>query len=492
MSKIQKKSSNRKSSGTPMKMLIAQEMSEVVECKQKSPTNLVAKLMGLDSLSMQFPNQRSHSKGCTQHNQSKSLSGIQVEFPQHGRSYSESDEYGGYIDIYDKWQQSLNENGSPNEKKMDHVCQKLKEAKRLAPDEKLQQSKEFQDAVEVLSSNRDIFLKFLQDPNSLVSRDLQSVPSPPYTKRITVLKPAKMMGGAKFSKDLDGYSPPESEDVYDIQPTRIVVLKPGHGDKLSEEEDDRVQESKEMAMGHRRDEVLLPSSSVFSNGCIGDDSSFNKSDTEFANGNLSDSEALSPISRHSWEFLNSQYSASSYSQAAYSPESSVCREAKRRLSERWALMASTNQTTFVEQRDVRTSSSTLGEMLSLSEKVNEDDKDKKETPKHLLRSKSLPSSVYSDRLNGELPGSGEEQTKKTSGKSSSKWSISNLFFSRSKKSRKEKSFASHCTDESQSKGGETSESMVYPHEKVGNSMKRLEKVKKMFQKSQVIQYSHLK
>ncbi|KAF5959438.1 hypothetical protein HYC85_000647 [Camellia sinensis] len=49
------------------------------------------------------------------------------------------------------------------------VRQKFIEAKRLATDEKLRQSKQFQDVLEVLSSNKDLFVKFLQEPNSLFS-----------------------------------------------------------------------------------------------------------------------------------------------------------------------------------------------------------------------------------------------------------------------------------------------------------------------------------
>nr|GMD13653.1 uncharacterized protein LOC109161751 isoform X1 [Ipomoea batatas] len=57
------------------------------------------------------------------------------------------------------------------------------------------------------------------------------------------------------------------------------------------------QNQHENLAGHRRDETLLPS--VFSNGYIGDESSFNKSENEYAAMNLSDSEVVSPMSKHS-------------------------------------------------------------------------------------------------------------------------------------------------------------------------------------------------
>jgi hypothetical protein len=55
------------------------------------------------------------------------------------------------------------------ERRMSLVRQKLVEAKRLASDEKLDQSKEHNDALEVLNTNKDLFLKFLEEPNPLLS-----------------------------------------------------------------------------------------------------------------------------------------------------------------------------------------------------------------------------------------------------------------------------------------------------------------------------------
>ena len=60
--------------------------------------------------------------------------------------------------------------GDQIEKKMALVRQKFMEAKRLSTDERLRQSKEFQDALEVLSSNKDLLLKILQEPNTFIFR----------------------------------------------------------------------------------------------------------------------------------------------------------------------------------------------------------------------------------------------------------------------------------------------------------------------------------
>ena len=443
-------SSSKKANGTPMKMLIDQEMSKEGGSKH-NPPNVVAKLMGLDAFPHVQPDsaaQRNHSRGYSR--RSLSHSGIPLGSWQQEEGFSDkgmlcevyqSPEQNEYKDVYEIWQQSEKTNcrrdKSPqkgrhndniDEKKMALVRQKFMEAKRLSTDERLCQSKEFQDALEVLSSNKDLFLKIWQEPNSYFSQylyDPKSIPPPPETKRITVLRPSKMVDNDKFvgsgkkndkqikkpakvnqavmwDKGDPGYSPSSVNQKVDespFQPTRIAALKPSpgkshdikavvsspslspkilHGESFYEEaEDTEILESREMAkeitrqmrenlMGNLRDETLL--SSLFSNGYTGDESSFNKSENEYAAGNLSDSEVMSPSPRHSWDYINrfgSPYSTSSFSRASFSLESSLCREAKKRLSERWAMMASHG--TSQEQRHARRSSSTLGEMLALSD-----------------------------------------------------------------------------------------------------------------------------
>ncbi|CAK7349474.1 unnamed protein product [Dovyalis caffra] len=585
ISELRRSSSNKKANGTPMKTLIAQEMSKEVESKH-NPPNLVAKLMGLDALPHQQPivaAQRSHSRGYSRRSLSHSEilveswdedhSCLDEQMPCEAHPCQEQSEY---KDVYEIWQQSQkttmrdsspqkgNHNGNVNTKKMALVRQKFMEAKRLSTDEKGRQSKEFQDALEVLSSNKDLFLKFLQEPSSLFSQhvnDLQSMPPSPETKRITVLRPSKVVDNERFvgsekksdkltkkqahigqatgwEKNNLGYSPAFSSQKIDecpAQPTRIVVLKPSpgkihnikalvsppssparmlHGEDFYDEPDDvEGQKSREAVkeisrntcenpMGHRRDETLI--SSVYSNGYIGDDSSFNKSENDYAVGNLSDTEIMSPTSRHSWDYINrfdSPYSSSSFSRASCSPESSVCREAKKRLSERWAMMASNGRAQ--EQKNARRSSSTLGEMLALSDtkkfvKPVEEVSNKEQeprgstscitshltkedstpgSPRSLLRSKSVPvsSTVYGARLNVEVshpdPGKIEvpkEPTKAKSMKSSLKGKVSSLFFSRNKKPSKDQSVACQSKDESQSAILETPRLPVPLTEKVGD------------------------
>lgn len=573
VSELRRSSSNRKPNGTPVKMLMAQEMSKDLESKQRPP-NVVAKLMGLDVIPQQqqpdFAAQRIQSRVYSRNCHSEIPIGYWQQEQDFFSKQIDSEvhphqDQNEYKDIYEIWQQSQRTNcrrdNSPqkgrfnenmNEKKLALIRQKFMEAKRLATDEKLRQTKEFQDALDVLSSNGDLFLKVLQEPNSLFSQQIyvgDSVSPSPETKRITVLRPSKVVSDEKFAAPAKrnekqvkkqvlmnqvhvwddqhhGFPPTISSwKVTDspLQPTRIVVLKPSlaktNEPKIAvsstpssprvlpsenffeEPEDEEAREAREVAKeitqqmrenlaGHRRDETLI--SSVFSNGYTGDESSFEKSENEFATGNLSDSEVMSPTSRHSWDYVNrfgSPFSSSSLSRASYSPESSVCREAKKRLSERWAMMASNGNHNH-DQRHIRRSSSTLGEMLALSEVkkseiCEEEDNNRHEdprgstsclnsnmgaretgddSPRNLLRSKSVPvsSTAYGERLNVEVAnpvlcngGVPKELIKAKASKTSFTGKVTSLFFSRNKKSRKEKSGKSLSNDDSQLATAET-------------------------------------
>lgn len=532
-------------------MLIAEEMSKET-ISTETPPNVVARLMGLDAIICQQPHlasQRSHSRNCSYSNvpmdywQQEHESIVSQELHEI-RQYPEQN---NFKDVYEIWQshndrvrdkasQKDRYSGSPSEKKMALIRQKFTDLKLLATDEKLRQTKQFQDALEVLSSNNDLFLRFLQEPNSMFSQhlcDLQPFP-PSDIKRITVLKPAKMVDISKIAgsrkqikikktsqteqvgnrdKRTFGFSSPtncKAEDSH-IQTTRIVVLKPnlaksqdnktvvlphsslpsalGTEDDHGEPENDGACESSEIGKevtkqvcenfsGHRRDGTLL--SSVFSNGYIGDESPFDKSENEYAMENLSDAELMSQTSRHSWNHKSrsdSRYSQS-FSRKSYSPESSVCREAKKRLSERWAMMASSGS--CQEKRHMRRSSSTLGEMLAISDTKKspgpEEDSSHKQEARvstsclitnsngnnkcnaastSFSRSKSVPvsSTICGSRLDLEASGSNiektessKEVTKERTVKFKLKERVSSLFFSRNKKIGKEESSQPSVTD----------------------------------------------
>ncbi|XP_077252740.1 uncharacterized protein LOC143892178 [Tasmannia lanceolata] len=415
--------SNRKSNGTPMKMLIAQQMLK--ETESKSKPSVVARLMGLDTLPAQQPVSTLESSFPERYLRNSSAKwGSMLNYRQQENAFLDKQipreihpsqayapEQLAYKDVYEVWQQSssinynknqprqkghYNENS--NERKMDLVRQKFTEAKRLATDEKLRHSKEFQDALEVLSSNRDLFLKFLQEPNSVFSKhgyEHDSIPPSPQTKRITVLKPSKMedsyrcTGSEKKSEkqmkkqhqvvEANGWDknkPNWSSDFAHQKaddsspPTRIVVLKPSprktHDIKVlgsSHTSSPRLQS----LSSNERDEAFL--SSVLLNGYVGDESSFSMSKNGYIEeGSLSDPEIMTPTSRHSWDYINrvsSPCSSSSFGQVSYLPKSSVNREAKKQLSERLEMMASNGSSQ--KQRHVGRNSSTLCERLDLPE-----------------------------------------------------------------------------------------------------------------------------
>ncbi|KAF8007035.1 hypothetical protein BT93_K1133 [Corymbia citriodora subsp. variegata] len=574
-SNSRRSSPNRQQNSMPMKMLIAQEMSREVESKHGSP-NVVAKLMGLDGLPRQNPDSvadvspsRDYSSPCLIPQEDTF---VYEKMKDASFKYQEINDY---KDIYEveKISQKTNSareisphmgrnGGKGREKRRMVIQQKFMEAKCQATDEKLNQSKELKDALEVLNSKREFLLEFIKEPNNLYSKHLQEMEStcaPPETKRITVLRPSKMVDNEKYpvmgkkNENLAKRPPEVSQEIrwgksgsvgspdyvdqngtdHGSQPTRIVVLKPSLGQTheiktisspsmiskklpgenfFEEAEHGDVQLSREMAKevthhvsesmkGHRRDETLL--SSVFSNGYSGDGSSFNKTEYEFPQENCSDSEVLSTASRNSWDCINrfdSPFSASPLSRASDSPESTVSREAKKRLSERWAVMASNKNTR--EERHIHKTSGTLGEMLALSDRKvsirSEEDgnnneweprisasclrnnsseiEEVAESPKSLLRSKSLPvsSMLFSDVVS--TPTSDPEasnmhvhkDSKEKGSSSSFKGRVSNFFSSRSKRSSKEKAGTCESADKSRLASVDRPESSICPHSKSNN------------------------
>ncbi|RRT43040.1 hypothetical protein B296_00040231 [Ensete ventricosum] len=550
-------SRNKKSGRTPIKMHISQEMWDDTESTQKPPS-VVARLMGLDSLPMQ------QSVKTDIENSDNSLTGeVQNYQQQEGDFLDKSSACEGqffthenkdYRDVYEVQQQPsknvrVKDQSPPKvryeeksyQMRMALVRQKFTKAKCLATDEKLLDSKEFQDAVEVLNSNRDLFIKFLEEPNSCFTNhlfELQSVPLPPAKTCITVLKPSstletkgdKIIGRQPFIDSAEhvgkadkhywssGFSKPRIQSI--SQATRIVVLKPSPGkpdtikttlpnnspmllsrrvslttDELvgSREVAKEITRQMQENLSSNKDEALL--SSVLLNGYIGDESSLNRSGSECMeddDGSTSDSEIATTATEYSWAYANRIGSPlSSLTRASHSPESSVIKEAKKRLSERWALVASNGN--GQEQIQLRRTSSTLGEMLAIpeikkeegskEEPIHSDDKSCNGGPvlpsflstfatkdehagenslRNLSRSNSIPlssSACEVDELNVGIshsligkPVLQMEVPKSNIRKSSFKDKISSFFFTRVKKPSEENPsrFPSVCDDRVQS------------------------------------------
>ncbi|KAF7009921.1 hypothetical protein CFC21_024404 [Triticum aestivum] len=536
-----------KSDASPMKKLLANEIAKEVESKRKPPS-VVARLMGLED-DLPAQEQALHSAKSNlrrSHSHDKYAATKKALQQQEQRLYNKTTR-GNHIgpketvefkDVHAvceepltthqlQDQTSLGGRSSQNkrDKRIEVVRQKFIQAKRLATDENFLHSKEFQEALEVLSSNKDLFLKFLEEPSSVFSNPLygqHTMPAPPQTKCITVLKPFKSAEnkGARESRThrvdeendfVMGKSHKRSHSAEDTfsKPNRIVVLKPSPGKpnrahaRLTPRSSPFEPIQRTAFLGdlqdgtstlgctevsgasvqylpedrRRRDESLL--SSVYSNGYNGDESSLSRSEGDNIDdgGSLSDSEVVSPVSRHSWDYIkrySSTYSSSTHSRASHShsAESSVIKEAKRRLSERWTMVACDE---ISQEVKLPRTSRTLGDMLSIRETEKEEtvavinsasssrscgtknelamqassvstlseDETRESSPRNLARSKSLPvSAAMFDNMVVSANSQGCETPKvdarQGKGKLSFKGKVSSFFFPRSKRLAEEK------------------------------------------------------
>ncbi|KAL8480491.1 hypothetical protein ACS0TY_027143 [Phlomoides rotata] len=265
--------------GMPMKKLLAEEMSKDVEAKRRSPS-IVAKLMGLEGL----PSSR-HA-----HRQQKRFSGsyqqkiVSINKKNNqmfdGRSNRRSTmEQQEFKDVYEDLEAShaanprcssrWSSNSILTKPEMALIRQKFIDAKRLSTDEDFQNSKELDDTLEMLDSNKDLLLKFLGQSDSLFKKhfhDLQVDPGSSPGSHIAVLKPLNSEKYESKSKawrsDRDTSSKPhvashlkredglllephsrhrahvsrspsriqvEEKNEEKMLPTRIVVLKPNPG-----------------------------------------------------------------------------------------------------------------------------------------------------------------------------------------------------------------------------------------------------------------------
>lgn len=458
--------SDTKSNATSLKMLLAKEMSKEMESKS-NPPGVIARLMGLVE---DFPaKEQHHANRDFRENQScNHPEQIEKASQQQGQHHSmqpmtqvidpscETIEYNGvYEGCEGKARMSLFQGQSSQKRRysenksgrMDVVPEKFWQAKCLLTKENVLCSAGLQEYLDALSSEKDLFQEFREEP--ILARwmgGLHTTPAPLHT-RITVLKP---MGAVQsdFARQptteqaieqngLDMrrfHQRSSSEEGTPSQPSRIVLLRPTPGkpsitkakvtpkatsfrlidrksfktvldthgatlgstgvvhDIIRHQQDDHVQ----------RDESFL--SSTYSNGYGGDESSCSDSeidrsgdseidDIEEDGGSISDSEAGSPISKYSWNYTRrygSSYSGSSSSRISHFPDSSIIKEAKQRLSERWAMV--TCEDTSQEQVRLPRSTCTLGEMLSLNEVKKEDVTTCIKDDKTMLRSRKLPRS----------------------------------------------------------------------------------------------------
>ncbi|CAL9044025.1 unnamed protein product, partial [Musa banksii] len=217
------RSSCKKTSGKRIQSLVDEEVSKEIETRHPSPS-VIARLMGLETLPPpQIACKR--QKDADACSQAVSSTGIQGKFVPSKENFclkntNEDQEFKDIFEVMDTAKFKKCENQSTRKAKltfkgsktdMDFIRQKFMDVKRLSTDEALQNSKEFDDALEILHSNKDLFLKFLQDPDSLFMRHLQEVNHgsfSPHPTQITVLKSSKGDNygntGTSESKSKDG------------------------------------------------------------------------------------------------------------------------------------------------------------------------------------------------------------------------------------------------------------------------------------------------
>lgn len=437
------RSSSTGSAGrTPMKMLIAQEMIRQTEATQKAP-GVVAKLMGLDDLP----------------SPATTVGGAAIRRRPSPGSLDGGGEYCNDVcEISPPPPEEEDGDGRARENRTALVRRMFVEAKQLAEEREVLRSREF---LEVLDSNRDLLLRFIGDPGP------PSSTSSPATKRITVLRPSRAVETGTVAETLEEEEEGE-EGEGPVHPTRIVVLKPGLRKKTQDPKAameppssfpglrgradvvvapaavggggsrelamEITQMMRESLSGNWRDETLL--SSVFSCGYAGDTSSFNQSEDGFMEdddgvGDYSDSEIVirPDYSLDSASLLLSPHPPIFPSQPPCSPESSVIREAKKRLLERWTMVASRGARREERGRGTHRSSSTLGEVLSLPETSGGEGRGEEE----LRPAAAARSSPRRDERSGPM-----ELPRSRSGKFTLRDKVSSLLFSRSKRLSRER------------------------------------------------------
>ncbi|KAL4296622.1 hypothetical protein GQ457_12G009240 [Hibiscus cannabinus] len=439
--------SSKQSSGTPMKKLLAQEMSKENVSRRRTPS-VIARLMGLDGLPPRQPGHKqqkgiesSHEKVC----KGSTFCGRQSS----RKSSKDEQEFKDVFEVLDALKMEnagFSPQGTANSNLSDaevaFVRQKFMEAKRLSTDETLQDSEEFNDTLEVLDSNSDLLLKLFQQPDSLFTKhlhDLQGVPPQSHRGRVSTMKSSCTLNNEngnlahkngretqtkRHCKSPQGHqedclshthgrcaarNPPKSpmfqleeRNGQAIVPTRIVVLKPNlgklqnssrtassprsshhfpskctrHSETLGVQNKEaeiwgknKVHQDTGFSRHSSRDsremgkEITRKMRNSFNNssmtylsstlrGYAGDESSCDVSGSDSAND--SDVTTVSYRDNIGW---NKRHRRSS----SRSSESSVNREAKKRLSERWKLTHKSQEMHMVSR------GSTLGEMLATSD-----------------------------------------------------------------------------------------------------------------------------
>ncbi|GMH10129.1 hypothetical protein Nepgr_011970 [Nepenthes gracilis] len=169
--------------GTVMNKLLAEEISGDIESKRRSPS-IIARLMGLDGLPPRQNANKQHKRITENHEQRTPYVGLHKTSNSYdNQSLRKSSKVQPrFKDVYEVMeiskverrcspsQVALSRRHSEDEKTF--VRRKFRDAKCLYTDEKLQESKEFDDSLGALDSNKELLLKFLSQPDSMFAKHL--------------------------------------------------------------------------------------------------------------------------------------------------------------------------------------------------------------------------------------------------------------------------------------------------------------------------------
>lgn len=401
--------------GTPMKTLLAKEMSNETSAKKRSPS-LIAKLMGLDGLPSPQPIHKQHKK--LSHSSHKST-GKRNEKPfSYQLDKKTSIEQQHFKDVYEDPEASHVGNhlysSPPLSARRRSTKQELGYIQERC-DEILRESIAVKTKLERVDSNSDLMLSYLH-------KDQQEISFLSPCNQITVLKPSNSgryghhVKGLKDSKEIFKYHIPvshqrnenghlgyschstsnsrrssryqlDSNDAIDISPTRIVVLKPNLAKICNDQifvhsptdEYRKNTESREVRSSRHKSrearEIARHITSQMKEG-------FENGHVNLFDSGFNESEMIAISSRNSFDRIDRpRRSSSSMS------ESDVIREAKKRMSHRWKNHG------YKDVCMVTKGSSTLEEMLSVPNNVVGPVGANDEYLRSTSRSRSLPPSL---------------------------------------------------------------------------------------------------
>lgn len=338
--------------------------------------SVIAKLMGLDDMPHQQPvHTRKRVLSENYLRKTASIGLREKRSIKEGHSFSintekkhELKEVFGMPGILKK----QNAKSSTNEANMAFVRQRFEDAKRLSVNEKLQQSKAFNDVLEDLNSSKEVLLRYLlQSDNSLPNLDMRSsIVSNSNGKHRKTEKTTSRGNILRSLQKLETGFATEPHGNHCL-PTKIVILKPN---LVKERSAFRSSLSHSSQSGDSKQEFSSPINAELhakarERGTL--KNAFQPSSYDFGvlKGNEKEKKNITPKTRHristsSLNVSNSEVrvadtSVNEHEVTLSSKGSTFLREAKERLSERWKM-------TKVSQ-EVGTGSCgpTLGEMLSV-------------------------------------------------------------------------------------------------------------------------------